>query len=42
VSPGSHTMCAPVVLMGGVTGSLFKIADRALVRLVVCTQRTVA
>ena len=35
-------MCAPVVLVGGVIGHLFKIAGRGLVRLVVCTQGPVA
>ena len=42
VSSGTHTMCAPVVLVGGVIGHLFKIAGRGLVRLVVCTQGPVA
>ena len=35
-------MCAPVVLVGGVTGRLFKIAGRGLVCLVVCAQGPVA
>ena len=35
-------MRAPVVLVGGVTGRLFKIAGRGLVRLVVCAQHPVA
>jgi hypothetical protein len=42
VTSGPHTMCTPVVLVGGVSGGLFKVAGRGLVRLVMCAQGPVA